>query len=229
MKYLLALCSLLFSVAAYTSFAQAVEVSVGQVRIKLTGPDGFCALDAKHPMDSQVLAAAQQAVQSRNDELAFFVACNRLKDWRAGKTTDLGDTADYQVQKQMKDQTFAAKEILPATCTVLRQQGATIIKNAEGEINKNFKSIESLAGALQLNSQQMYGVLHEDKTGCYGGIIQKLQLDNKEHTLFIVMAITVVKGRVIYFYHASPLKGPATITRLLKTTRKTVAATLAQN
>jgi hypothetical protein len=59
--------------------------------------------------------------------------------------------------------------------------------------------------------------------------VQTLDVNGKPATGFIVMAIIVVKGKVLYLYHGSDLVGPETITRLLKTSQATVAATLAQN
>jgi hypothetical protein len=75
----------------------------------------------------------------------------------------------------------------------------------------------------------MYGVRHEDKTGCYTGIIQKFKNKDKIETLFTVNAITVVKGKLISFYHYDNFGGPSTIQRLLATSRSTIEATLAQN
>lgn len=229
MKHPLVVCLFLILAIIVVPSAQAVEVAVAEKKIKVNGPKGFCQLDIKHPMDSQVIAATQQAIQSHNEELAMFVDCQRLKDWRNGKTDDLGDTADYQVPLKMKTQSFASNEIISATCDVFRKQGAAIIKDTGEQIANNFNSIEAFAGKIQLNNQKMYGVLHEDKSGCYAGVVQKLQIKNKAQTIFIILAITVVKGKIIYVYHSSGLKSGETITRLLKTSRETVAATLAQN
>jgi hypothetical protein len=229
MKRLSLICSFLLFATAIVQHARALEIAVGEARIKVAAPNGYCPLDRKHPLDIHVITATQQAIQPRNEELAMFVACDRLKAWRDGKTDDLGDTADYQVQVKMKTQNFSAQEMIPTTCKILRKQGAAIVKGTEGQIAENFKSIEALAGKIQLNSQEMYGVLHEDKTGCYAGLLQKLELNDKPETVFVVMTITVVKGKVLYFYHGSSLTGPSTIARLLSTSRSTIAATLAQN
>jgi hypothetical protein len=221
----------IFIVIAATWFqpAQALEVSVAEVRIKVAAPDGYCPLDSKHPMDSQVLAATQQAIQSTNEELAVFVACDRLKAWHDGKTDDLGDTADYQIKHDMKTRNFPPDKILPVTCSLLRKQGANLIKSKQEQIMKDLNSIKAFAGTVKLNDQKLYGVLHEDRTGCYAGLVQTLEVDGKLTTGFVVMAIIVVKGKVLYLYHGSDLVGPETITRLLKTSQETVAATLAQN
>jgi hypothetical protein len=220
-------CILSLFAAARLQPAKALEVSVAGTRINVAAPDGYCPLDSKHSMDSQVIAATQQAIQSVNEELALFVACDRLTAWRDGKTDDLGDTADYQVQYKLKTQNFSPEEILPVTCTLLRKQGGNIL--TQEQIAKDFNSIKALSGQIKLNEQQVYGVLHEDKTGCYAGIVQNLEVSGKAETSFVVMAITVVKGKVLYLYHGSGLSSPETITRLLNTSRTTVAATLAQN
>jgi hypothetical protein len=215
-------CILSLFAATRLQPAQALEVSVAGTPINVAAPDGYCALESKHPMDSQVIAATQQAIQSVNEELALFVACDRLTAWRDGKTDDLGDTADYQVQSKLKTQNFSPEKILPVTCTLLRKQGGDILNGKQEQIAKDFNSIKALAGQVKLNEQQVYGVLHEDKTGCYAGIVQKFEVSGKAETVFVVMAITVVKGKVLYLYHGSGLSDPETITRLLNTSRTTI-------
>jgi hypothetical protein len=75
-------------------------------------------------MDSQVVAATQQAIQSVNEELALFVACDRFTAWRDGKTDDLGDTADYQVQSKLKSQNGLSS---PETITRLLNTSRTTV------------------------------------------------------------------------------------------------------
>ncbi len=174
------------------------------------------------------MALGQQAVPM-SEVLAVFAACDQLTDWRDGKVDDPGDTADYQVPSLTKTLSFSAPKIIPAICTNLSQSGSAIVKGAEDQALKNFNSIQAFAGKVQLNSQEMYGVLHEDETGCYAGMVQKSQIHNKAETLFVVVAITVVKGKVLNFYHGGRLTNPSTIARLLDTSRATIAATLARN
>jgi hypothetical protein len=229
MKGLLWIVALVLFAVVATQQTKALEVIVGEAKIKIAGPKGYCALDKKHPADSQTITTMQQSIQGRNEEVAVFARCDRLKAWRDGKADNLGNTADYQVSLRMKGQNVSAQQAIPGVCAEFRKKGVALVKGAENEIDERYDSVKELAGKLKINSQEMYGILHEDKSGCYAGIIQKLNINDKAETVFIVQAITVVKGKMLFFYHGSDFDGPSAIQQLLDTSRSTIAATLAQN
>jgi hypothetical protein len=230
MKRLLCVTALLPFIAVITEQARAVEVSVGEVQINLAAPDEYCLLEKEHPMDSEALNVMQQAIQGRNEELALFVPCGRLKAWREGKAEGFGDnTADYQILLDAKSKKFSPQQVIPRVCSDFRKQGEKISKKAVEEFNKNLDSIELFAKNVKVNSQEMYGVLHEDRTGCYVGFVQKTAIYDKIETWFTVHAVTVVEGKAIYFFYNDKFDNPAVIQRILATTRSTIEATLAQN
>jgi hypothetical protein len=129
----------------------------------------------------------------------------------------------------MKDRRFSAEREIPGMCATFRKQGAAIVENTKEEIDKRIESVELFAKHLKIDTQEMYGVLHEDKNGCYAGFVQKLVINDKVKIVFIIGAITVVRGKMIYFYHGSSLDDPSAIQRLLDTSRSTIGATLGQN
>ena len=111
----------------------------------------------------------------------------------------------------------------------VRKNGAVAFKDA-ADLNKGFEAMTALAGNVKVNSQELYGVLHEDKTGCYWGGIQKLKINNsKVKNLFIIQGITVVKGKALVFCDARSLGSASAIQAQLGAVRSTIAATLAQN
>ena len=209
--------------------ARALEVGAGEVRVSLAGPKGFCPSEKKIPADKEMLTANQDLLKGTSDLLGIFVLCDRLTAWRAGKVDTLGDSAQYQISLKNKGQQYSAEKTIPAICAEARKNGGAMIKSAEAEINKRYESVKATAGSLKVNDQKFYGVLHEDKTGCYHGIVQKLDIDDKVTTMFIVQAFIVVKGKMLFFNYGNDLEGPATVQRVLDTSRATVAATLAQN
>jgi len=229
MKRLLWITTLIPLFATISQQSKAVEVTVGEVQINLAAPKGYCPLDKQNSAERQVLDAMQQVNQGRTEELGAFAQCDRLKAWREGKADDLGNTADYQVSLNMKGRRLSAEREIPGMCATFRKQGAAIVRDMKEENKKRVESVEIFAKNVKLNSQKMYGVLHEDKSGCYVGFVQKLAINDKMETVFIVSAITVVKNKMIFFYHGSTLDGPSAIQRLLATSRATVEATLAQN
>lgn len=230
MKRLIAISAfLLFSIATAQQ-VNALEVVVADTKVKLATPKGFCLLDKKNPKDNQVIVGTQQALQGRKELLARFAPCDRLKAWREGKAPDLGDSADYQILTTMKAQKVSSRETISSVCTEFRKQGsASVAQGGTDAINKGLDSIKALAGNVKVNSQKMYGVLHEDETGCYAGLIQKIQTPSKVTTAFTVMTVTVVAGKIIYFYHGGDFDDTSVVKRLLDTSRSTMRATLAQN
>lgn len=209
--------------------ASALEADVGGVRINVVGPKSYCPLEKANPADKEMLETNQELLKGKNDLLAIFASCDRLTAWRAGKADSLGDSAQYQVSLKNKTQQYAADKMIPQLCAEIRKSGSAAIKSAETEINKRYDSVKATAGSLKVNEQKLYGVLHEDKTGCYHGIVQKLEVEGKATTMFIVQAFLVVKGKLLFFNNGSDLEGPATVQRLLEASRSAVAATLAQN
>jgi hypothetical protein len=229
MKGLLRIAALVLLTAGIVQQSKALEAKVGELRINLAAPKGYCPLEEQNPADSQVIAAIQQSVQGRNEALASFAECDRLKAWREGKADDLGDTADYQVSLRTKGQKVSAGQTIRSVCAEFRKNGKAIYKQAEGELSKRLESFNALTGELKMNSPKMYGVLREDKTGCYIGVMHKILANDKTHTLFIVQTITVVKGQVVFFNYTGAFDALPVIQRLLAVSHSTIEATLAQN
>jgi hypothetical protein len=229
MKRLLWVTALVLLIEGVAQQSMALEAKVGELRINLAAPKGYCPLEEQNPADSQVIAAIQQSIQGRNEALAAFAECDRLRAWREGKAGDLGDTVDYQVSLRTKGQRVTAGETIRSVCAEFRKNGKAIFKNAEGEINKRIESFNTITEKLKLNSPQMYGVLREDKTRCYIGVMQKVSVNDKTQALFIVQVVTVIKGQVVFFNYTGAFDAPSAIQRLLAESHSTIEATLAQN
>jgi hypothetical protein len=206
----------------------AVEVTIGQAKIELVGPRNFCLLDKKNSLDSQVLDITQRTIQGRNELLAMFADCTRLAAWHDGKADDLGDTFDFQVSLKAKNMN-ATKAAVTDICGALRKQAAEISKTAEGLAASNVKAIKELAQKVEFNSLKIYGVLHEDDTGCYSGSVLTMKVEDRVEVLFNVGAVTVVKSRLVFANHGGDTKDETGAKRLLATSRETVAAFRARN
>jgi len=228
MKYLLLAGLAIAEAFGLPLEAAAVEVTIGQAKLELVGPKNFCLLDKNNSLDSQVLDLTQRTIQGRNELLAMFADCTRLAAWRDGKADDLGDTFDFQVSLKAKNMN-ATKAALTDVCGAVRKQAAEISKTAEGLAASNIKAIKQLAQKVEFNSLQIYGILHEDETGCYFGGVLKMKVEDRVEVLFNVGAITVVKNRLVFANHGGDSKDEAGAKRLLATSRETVAAFRARN
>lgn len=211
------------------SEAAAIEVTVGQTKLVLVAPKGFCPFDRRHSHDSQLLDIMQQATQGDKEVLGAFADCRRLKSWRAGIADDAGRIFHYAVSLLARNLDASAQIDIPRMCARFRQQGAGIIKNAERATAERIDEIKELAGKIELNSMQMYGVLHEDNTGCYLGTVQKFKIEESVETQFNVNVLTVIKRKMIFAVHEGDFKDETIVQRLLATSRETVAALLARN
>ena len=211
------------------SEAAAIEVTVGQTKLVLVAPKGFCPFDRRHSRDSQLIDIMQQATQGDKEVLGTFADCRRLKSWRAGITNELGGIFHYAVSLKAKNRDASALIDIPTMCATFRQQGVNIVKNAERATAERIDEIKELAGKIELNSMQMYGVLHEDSTGCYLGTVQKVRIEDSVETMFNVNVLTVIKRKMIFAVHEGDFKDETIVQRSLAISRKTVAAMLARN
>jgi hypothetical protein len=207
----------------------AIEVTVGQTKLVLVAPRGFCPLDRRHSVDSQFIDLMQQAAQGDKEVLGAFANCRRLRSWRAGSADDLGGIFSYAVSLLAKNFDASALIDLPTMCATFRQQGVGITKNAERATAERIDEIKELAGKIELNSMQMYGVLHEDDMGCYLGTVQKFKIGESVETTFSVNVFTVIKRKMIFAVHQSDFKDETVVQRSLAISRETVAAMLARN
>src|SRR5215470_10846805 len=128
------------------SEAAAIEVTVGQTKLVLVAPKGFCPFDRRHSRDSQLIDLMQQATQGDKEVLGAFANCRRLKSWRAGSADDLGGTFSYAVSLKAKNLDESALIDIPTACATFRQQGAGITKNAERATAERIDEIKELAG-----------------------------------------------------------------------------------
>jgi hypothetical protein len=223
-RYIVLTCAFLI-----TGEAVATEVTIGQAKLTLVAPKGFCPLEPRNSVDSELISFAQRAVQGRNEVLGLYVDCQRLGPWRAGEIDHIGEVFSYQVSLRMRNLTASAQTDIPSMCAAFRKQGAAIVKDAERITAANVKGIKEFADKIELNSTHMYGVLHEDKTGCYFGTVQKYKVEDNVETTFSAKIVTVVKSKMVFAEHEGFYKDENVVKRLLATSRETVAALLARN
>jgi hypothetical protein len=207
--------------------AQTVDVGGRQIRLPL--PEGQCLLDRNQNLDRQVLDLASRAIAGSNEMLMHSAECNNLKNARVGKDKYLNDFAQVQVALQFKStelkgqEAGAAKEI----CQSLRVDGDKIEKQVGGEIKDRVKNLQA---GISVNETKALGVLGEDQTACYSGLLMKIQTPQGDTRLIMgVYAMGVINGRLLFLYRFQAEPQPGAVDRMVELQKKAMTDTLAAN
>jgi hypothetical protein len=216
---------LAFAMAAATSSALAAEAMVGSALIQLPPPAGFCDLSDTDPSDKKMLAVTSDLVSNSGNKLLSMSAdCRQLTDWRAQKRL-LDDYTQYQAPVALMEK--PSVESVKKTCAGLRAQGDKLVANKAPDIKSR---IESVLQKIKTNEMRFIGVLAEDSTACYGGLIQKFQTDaGKDKTQLTVFAATIIKKKSIFVYRMTVYMTPETVNRTLANLKTDIAVLLAAN
>jgi hypothetical protein len=217
----------LFTLVATTG-AMAAEAIIGGVSINLP-PAGFCELAANNPSDNNLLTKIGGLVaQGGNKMLSMSAECQQLADWRANKRPVLDDYGQYQTPIGQMDQLVASPDtMIRQTCAELRTNGDQIVSNQAPDIKAR---VEETLKTVKMNEQRFIGVLAEDQTACYAGLIQKMRTETgADKTQIILIAITVVKNKQIFAYRMAVYTDSDAVTALLAKFKGTVAALYGAN
>lgn len=219
----------LFALAAATG-AIAAEATIGGVSFSLPLPASFCELSAHAPSDSNLITSTSAVLgKAGNTLLAMSADCQQLDDWRAHRRPFLDDYVEYQTPTGQMDQMVTSPEAaIQQSCAGLRAQGAQIAS----DLTPNVKAIfESTLKTIRLNETKFIGVVGEDRTACYAGLVSKIQTQSgTEKTQIVLFAITIVKNKVVLIYRFAVYTGSdIAITDLLAKLKGTTAALYAAN
>lgn len=217
------------AVAQQRAGANTVTVNVGGRPIVLVIAPGQCELVRSQPVDRNVLDLAQRAIQGQNELLLHTAECGNLDAARQGHAKFLNDFGQAQVSIQFKNQELRGQEAAAAKeiCGALRTQAAQIQKQVDGEIKERVKGLQV---GIAVNETRPLGVLGEDATACYSGLLLNLKTNTGETRLIIgVYAITVLNGRLVYLYRflAEPPEGA--VETMLENVKASVADHVALN
>jgi hypothetical protein len=108
----------------------------------------------------------------------------------------------------------------------MRQQSKTLDAKTS-DLNARLEA--SMVG-IKLNEQRTLGVLDEEPSVCYYGLIQKiLAQTGTEKTTVSIIAGTLVKGKIVFLKLTAPYEGAASAAQLLEMQKKAMAAFLQAN
>jgi hypothetical protein len=208
-----------------STIAQAADVSMGTVTLKMSPPSGYCELDPAEAGDKRMLDAVRAAVPG-NDLLGISADCGELRDWRAGKRPLLEHMTQYQTMKQARTIAFTAANA-QAACNDMRTKGDQINKDTLPSIKEN---LSKAMKQVDFHGQTLLGVTAEDPNGCYVSLVQRFKAETgKEITQLNMFFMGSIKDRLVYLYVMAPYVSDRTIDELLAFHKTNTAAMKSAN
>jgi hypothetical protein len=206
--------------------AMARDVTIGTVSVGLTAPEGQCELDANLPSDARTLNLIKTVIGNQRELLAMYADCAQLEAWRKRTRQVLDDFLQYQTLVSMKS-ADATAETIKHECNSIRV--ATGQSTAETAAEMNERAAQVIK-TVKFNEGTILGVAAEDDKACYAAMLQRLTTEfGNERTLAILIAITVVKGKMVTYIMYTPYIGTDIVSQMLIQHRVNVAAFLAAN
>jgi hypothetical protein len=206
--------------------ALAAPATIGGVSINLPAPRGFCNLSELNPSDKRMITTLSPLLEKSGNKLLVMSAdCRQLADWHTGARQLLDDYAQYQTPIASMDK--PPSETIAQTCTTLREEGNKILADEMPDIKSR---VESTLSKIKMNETSFLGVLGEDATACYAGLIQKIHTEaGTDKTQITVFAISLVKNKSVFIYRFAVYRNAQTANLVLGKLKADVAALLAAN
>lgn len=157
-----------------------------------------------------------------NTLLSMTADCGQLTAWRAHKRPLLDDYTQYQAATATMESSAPPSESIAQTCATLRASGEKFVADSESTTKAN---VEKVLTKVKINETAFVGVLAEEPTACYAGMIQKMHTEaDTDKTQLIVFAITIVKNKSIFLYRFAAYANSDSVTETLGRMKADVAA-----
>lgn len=220
----------LFSSLVLCSSAFAMEVKIGNTPIRLDPPAGYCEMDRSLTADSRLFNVIESMLQTSGNRLLSVSAdCRELKDWRSGSRPLLDHLVQYQTLRSVEDSGVGGtpEAVVQEACKAMRAQGEQLV----AETTKDAKQqAERVLEKIRVNEMKFLGVLEEEPLACYAAILQKFKTDiGTEKVQINLVAITVIKNKVLYGYYIAPFTSGDTMFDLLADARKAISEVQSAN
>lgn len=73
------------------AIANPIGFEIGETRVSIFIPNGYCLLDKSEPSDSRVLTTFDIQAKGKHRRLGFMVNCEQLTAWRNGELLTFDD------------------------------------------------------------------------------------------------------------------------------------------
>lgn len=216
-------------IAAIASEDGRSQVQLGAARLNLLPPAGHCFLDEAQPSDARLAGILRQVFGGELRMLGAFADCAQLRSWRGGQRKTLSDYGQFLVPVDFIDKKLdgPSQPYVETICKIMRENGGQLLDQSAPAVKQRFE--EALKGA-QMNEMRFLGVVGQDGTACYFGLIQKLVTEfGDPKTQVDVSAIAFVSGKMIYSNLYAVHEGDQTLSELLERQQTNVSRNLRAN
>ena len=205
------------------------QVQLGAARLNLVPPAGHCFLDETQPSDARLAGILRQVFGGELRMLGAFADCAQLRSWRTGQRKTLSDYGQFLVPVDFIDKKLdgPSQPYVETICKIMRDSGGQLLDQSAPTVKQRFE--EALKGA-QMNEMRFLGVVGQDETACYFGLIQKLVTEHGDpKTQVDVSAIAFVSGKMIYSNLYAVHEGDQTLSELMERQQTNVSRNLRAN
>lgn len=205
------------------------QVQVGSSRITLVPPAGHCFLDESQPSDARLAGILRQVFGGELRMLGAYADCAQLRSWRTGKRKTLSDYGQFLVPVDFIDKKLdgPSRPYVQTICQTLRETGGQELDQSAPTIKQRFET--ALKGA-QMNEMRFLGVVGQDDTACYFGLLQKLVTEfGDPKTQVDVSAIAFISGKLIYSNLYAVHEGDQTLSELMERQQTSMSRNLRAN
>jgi hypothetical protein len=212
-----------------TQQLNTTTIQIGGRQVRLVVAGGHCLLDRAYDLDRSIFDLATRALAGQNELLLHTADCRGLQEARDGRAPHLSDFAQAQVSLQFKSRDLTGQEAATAreVCQSVRSEGDKAGKQLALDVKERVRQLEAGIG---VNETRTLGVLGEDDSACYSGILMNLRTTAGRPRLILgVYAMTVLNGRLVFLYRFLGEPQPGAVDRLLEQQRKAVRDHVALN
>jgi hypothetical protein len=211
--------------AAQTSqgTTQSAALKLG---VALPLPQGHCPMSEQQPAEREIIELTRQINQGRNFVMAMFADCGELESLR-GEGRALDNYGGYLAPISAGTEPLAMPrgQFLAAIAKAFAQQDP--VAAIEDEMRER---VERADLALEVGEMAGLGLIHQDDTAVYTGVIQSLVMeDGSSERVVAITGITLVQGHPVSVNLFAPFRDSATVETLLVAQRQNLARFVAAN
>ena len=205
------------------------QVRIGAARLNFVPPAGHCFLDEAQGPDARLAGILRQVFGGELRMLGAFADCVQLRSWRTGKRKTLSDYGQFLVPVDFIDKKLdgPSQPYVETICKIMRDSGGQLLDQSAPTVKQRFE--DALKGA-QMNEMRFLGVVGQDETACYFGLLQKLITEQGDpKTQVDVSAIAFIAGKMVYSNLYAVQEGDETLSELLERQQTNVSRNLRAN